>query len=587
MGVNNDSKKMNSLVEISAMVAQSSDFFSIKDKIVEKMLEVVHPTKACVNLFYKNNYKHAYLVCSQTLQVVPQIFPMENPTGVKIDFNVYPKYIHEAVREKKIIHIENVFKDERAKEEWDLAKDEGYIGRIVFPLISNNTVIGFMTCFLTEEDSVSKADIDYISSVASLLSLSIEVTTKNSNTKMIIHKLRAAISSINEATKKLYQDKNINEFLEHLSKQACNITNSNKALIIINEDNNKNKVFSSYSNEEKANVNITKVYDNVSSQKSMGEYSNKVSIKEYEGIQSYIYYKIEDRNQIFGCIVCVDSKNYTNDDLNILSILAKQVAVGVQLYKYNITEVKHKVLANELNILSKQQKLIMDKSKMDFNDEKELYFYHKPATVVGGDFYYAIKVDEDNIVYIVADVMGHGIVSNYVVAMIKGAFKVLCRRYKTPGEIMENLNQILYDEFDKMGVFTTCMISVVNIKENIMSVCNAGHYSPIIIKDNGEIEESLKCKKGIPLGILEDTEYESNTFDISKYTMICMYTDGILEIKNKSKEEYSVDGLKKFLHRNYRCGRDEIVCNLKKDLKEFSSLEDYDDDILIVMLKNK
>lgn len=587
MGVNNDSKKMNSLVEISAMVAQSSDFFSIKDKIVEKMLEVVHPTKACVNLFYKNNYKHAYLVCSQTLQVVPQIFPMQNPTGVKIDFNVYPKYIHEAVREKKIIYIENVFKDERAKEEWDLADDEGYVGRIVFPLISNNTVIGFMTCFLTEEDSINKADIDYISSVASLLSLSIEVTTKNSNTKMIIHKLRAAISSINEATKKLYQDKNINEFLEHLSKQACNITNSNKALIIINENDNKNKVFSSYGNEEHDNVNITKVYDSISSQKSMGEYSNKISEKEYEGIESYIYYKIEDRNQIFGCIVCIDSKNYTNDDLNILSILAKQVAVGMQLYKYNITEVKHKVLANELNILSKQQKLIMDKSKMDFNDEKELYFYHKPATVVGGDFYYAIKVDEDNIVYIVADVMGHGIVSNYVVAMIKGAFKVLCRRYNTPGEIMGNLNNILYDEFDKMGVFTTCMISVVNIKKDIMSVCNAGHYSPVIIKEDGTIEENLKCKKGIPLGILEDTEYESNTFDISKYAMICMYTDGILEIKNKSKEEYSVDGLKKFLHKNYNCNRDEIVCNLKKDLKEFSSLDDYDDDILMVMLKNK
>lgn len=589
MGVNNDSKKMNSLVEISAMVAQSSDFFSIKDKIVEKMLEVVHPTKACVNLFYKNNYKHAYLVCSQTLQVVPQIFPMQNHTGVKIDFDVYPKYIHESVREKKIIYIENVFKDDRAKEEWDLANDEGYVGRIVFPLISNNVVIGFMTCFLAEEDSICKTDIDYISSVASLLSLSIDVTTKNSNTKMIIHKLRAAISSINEATKKLYQDKNINEFLEHLSKQACNITNSKKSLIIINENDNENKVFSSYGDEykSKVNIDINKLYDDVYSKKTIGEYSNKVILDDYKDIESYIFYKIEDRNHVFGCIVCVDSKNYTNDDLNILSILSKQVAVGMQLYRYNITEVKHKVLANELNILSKQQKLIMDKSKMDFNDEKELYFYHKPATVVGGDFYYAMKVDEENIVYIVADVMGHGIVSNYVVAMIKGAFKVLCRRYKTPGEIMENLNHILYDEFDKMGVFTTCMISVVNIKENIMSVCNAGHYSPIIIKEDGQIEDDLKCKKGIPLGILEDTEYESNTFNISNYAMICMYTDGILEIKNKSKQEYSVDGLKKFLHKNYTYSRDEIVYNLKKDLKEFSSVDDYDDDLLIVMLKNK
>lgn len=587
MNKNNDSKRMSNLVQISSMVAQSSDFFSIKDKIVEKMLEVVHPTKACVNLFYKNNYKHAYLVCSQTLEFVPQVFPMENPTGVKIDFNVYPKYIHEAVKEKKIIYIEDIFKDERAKDEWDLAREEGYTGRIVFPLISNNAVIGFMTCFLTNEDYINQDDIDYISSVASLISLSIEVTSNNSNTKMIIHKLRAAISSINEATKRLYQNKNINEFLEHLSKQACNITNSKEALIVINETNNKKRTFSYYNHDSNKKLNSYPVIDNIFGKKDMGAYSNKAKSEEYNGVDSYIYYKLEDRNRIFGSIVCVNSKNYTNDDLNILSILAKQVSVGMQLYEYNITEVRHKVLANELNVLSKQQKLIMDKSKMDCNDEKELYFYHKPATVVGGDFYYAYKIDEENIIYIVADVMGHGIVSNYVVAMIKGAFKVLCHRYRTPGEIMSELNRTLYDEFDKMGVFTTCMISVVNTKENIMSVCNAGHYSPIIIKDDGSIEEALKCKKGIPLGILDDIEYESNTFDISKYSMVCMYTDGILEIKNKEKEEYGVDGLKKFLHKHYELSQEEIIVSLKKDLKIFSSLDDYDDDILVVMLKNK
>ena len=33
--------------------------------------------------------------------------------------------------------------------ERDLAKKEGYMGRIVFPLIYNNNVVGFMTCFLT------------------------------------------------------------------------------------------------------------------------------------------------------------------------------------------------------------------------------------------------------------------------------------------------------------------------------------------------------------------------------------------------------------------------------------------------------
>ena len=588
--MSNDIYKMRNLVEISSMVAESSDFFMIKDKIIEKMLEVVHPTKACVNLFYKNNYKHAYLVCSQTLEKIPYLFPIGGTVGVKIDFSTYPKYIHEAVKEKKIVYVKNVFEDIRAIDEREMAKSEGYVGRIVFPLIVNNIVVGFMTCFLVEEDTISDYDIDFISSVASLIALSIEITTKNNNMQRLVHKLRGAISSINEATKKLYHNKNINEFLDHLSEQACDITNSKEALIIIDEERYKGKISSSY-NMEKRKIVKTDVYSSIGeilSKEDRGGYCNSASscILNNVNIDTYIYYKLYDKNKVIGCIVCSNSDSYTKDDLNILSILANQVAVGMQLYEYNIIDVKHKLLANELNILNEQQRLIMDKSKMECNNEKELYYYHRPARVVGGDFYYATRVDEDNIVYIVADVMGHGIVSNYVVAMIKGAFKVLCHQYKTPGEIMTNLNKMLYDEFDKMGVFTTCLISVFNTKDNTISVSNAGHYSPIIINNDGLIKRDLNCVKGIPIGILEESEYTSNVFNVTECPMICMFTDGVLEIKNKEKEEYGIGRLEEFLRKNYSNSQEKIVENIKTELKEFASTDSYDDDIMIVMLKN-
>ena len=67
---NTENYKMKNLVDISAMVTQSLNFFDIKDKIIEKMLEVVFPRKACVNLFYNNDYKHAYLVCSNSLEYI-------------------------------------------------------------------------------------------------------------------------------------------------------------------------------------------------------------------------------------------------------------------------------------------------------------------------------------------------------------------------------------------------------------------------------------------------------------------------------------------------------------------------------------
>ena len=584
---NTENYKMKNLVDISAMVTQSLNFFEIKDKIIEKMLEVVHPTKACVNLFYKNNYEYAYLVCSETLDKIPDLFDIKTPRGIKIDFNEYPKYIHEAVIKKEIVYIENIFEDERAVDERELAKKEGYFGRIVFPLVVNYNVVGFMTCFLTEEDKMNEQDIDFISSVSSLISLSIDITMKNNNTHMLVHKLRGAISSINEAIKKLYFNNNINEFLDHLSKQVCHITNSKEAIIVTEKAENKNKMFSFYSPEGKKQANIYPIIGKILSQDSIGAYCNESKLN-YNEIDNYIYYKFKDKDSksVIGYIVCANSPNYTEDDLNILSIFSKQLSVALKLYEYNLVEIKHKILENELDVLNKQQKLIMDESKIKYNINNELNFYHRPAKVVGGDFYHAIKISNEKIVYILADVMGHGIVSNYAVAIIKGAFKVLARTCNSPGEIMTNLNDMLYDEFDKMGIFTTCLVSMIDTKENTITVSNAGHYSPIIIKKDSSIKRDLNCKKGIPIGVIEDVTYENNVLNLDEYSMICMYTDGILEIKNKLKEEYGISRLENFIKNNYTNNQEIIIENLKNELKEFSNKDSYDDDILIVMLKN-
>lgn len=568
-------ERLRCVVEISALVTQSNNFFEIKDKIIEKMLEVVHPTKACVNLFYKNNYKHAYLVCSETLDYISELYPMEYPRGVKIDFNEYPIYVREAVRERKIIYIENVFEDERAEAERELAKEEGYIGRIVFPLMINEKVIGFMTCFLTEEDSLDN-DIDFISSVASLISLSIEVTTKNNDIQMLINKLRGAIASINEATKKLYLNKDITSFLDHLSKQACNITKSKEALIIIDDEENKRQQFSSYSTNSEKNIDIYSILNEIVKCDSIGKFNNELG---------YIYYKLKQKEKVVGYIICINSEKYTNDDLSILSVLVKQVSVAMQLYEYNQNEVKHQVLENELNLLSKQQKLIMNKGNKELSNNKELYYYHQPARVVGGDFYHAIKKDEDKIVTILADVMGHGIVSNYVVAMIKGAFKVLAKQFETPSEIMNNLNKFLFDEFDEMGVFTTCIISVIDSKNNTMTLSNAGHYYPIGVKKD-KSSNFIQCVKGIPIGILEDAKYSEVEVDISDYRLISMYTDGILEINNENKEEFGVDRLKNFLTKNADLNKLELITSLKSELWNFSKKSNFQDDILIVTLKD-
>ena len=230
-------KRMKNLVEISKLVTQSQDFFKIKDIIVSKMLDVVHPAKACVNIFYNDDFNYAYLVCSSTLRYIPTVFDgVDRPEGARIDFDLYPDYIREAVEEKKIVYIKDIFLDESAAKERNLAENEGYCGRAVFPFVIEGKVVGFMTTFTTEGEIISDEDMNFIASVASLMALSIEITRKNESVHKLVNKLRQGMTSINEATRKLYEDKNIDTYLKDLTKQAVEITDSEEAIIILDKN---------------------------------------------------------------------------------------------------------------------------------------------------------------------------------------------------------------------------------------------------------------------------------------------------------------------------------------------------------------
>ncbi len=582
-------KRMKNLVEISKLVTQSQDFFSIKDIIISKMLEVVHPAKACVNIFYNEDFNYAYLVCSNTLDYIPKVFEgTDRPEGAKIDFNLYPDYIREAIQEKKVVYVKDVFFDESAEKEREVAKNEGYSGRAVFPFVIEEKVVGFMTTFIEKGEFISDEDMNFIASVASLMALSIEITRKNEAVNKLVSKLRQGMASINDATRKLYADKDIDTYLKDLTKQAAEITDSEEAIIILNKNKKHERIVNCYNKNESRRSNLFLMLDKISGTPKNGDFANNVNevLENGSQINSYIYHRLMNEDSTLGYIICANAKKYTKDDFSILSIMSNQITVGTQIYEYNQNEVKHRVLQNELAVLNKQQKLMMNDANIICNRKSQLYCYHKSAKVVGGDFYDALRVDDERVVYIVADVMGHGIVSNYMVALIKGAFKVLCRQFTKPSDIMNNLNSMLFEEFDKMEVFATCIVGSLNTVHNTLTISNAGHYSPIIIKKDGSVEREKKCMKGIPIGVIEDRDYKDNVVYTENYPMICMFTDGILEIKNKNKEEFGQERFEKILCNTYKYSRKSIVQRMKEEFYIFSGKKDYADDIMMVMLKD-
>ncbi len=89
--------------------------------------------------------------------------------------------------------------------------------------------------------------------------------------------------------------------------------------------------------------------------------------------------------------------------------------------------------------------------------------------------------------------------------------------------------------------FVTLVLGLLNRETNTMTIVNAGHMPPILRRQSGEIEQLAVEEAGLPLGILEDFEYESVEVKINEGDVVIMYTDGINEAMDAAGNQLTTE----------------------------------------------
>lgn len=589
MKKNLHNKALYAIVDISKLVTSSRNFFEIKDEIVEKMLEVIPPNKACINIFEPQNYKDAFLVCHQTLMSIPDFFQdCITDNGIKIPFHMYPRYIRESVETRRSIYIEDLEKDERAADEHEFAKMEGYSGRAVFPFISGDKVLGFMTCFLSKDEKLTSEDMNFLDSVASFLGMSIEITRHNGDLDRIISGLRNTINSISRATDELYRNKDINSFLSMISEQACRFTGSEASFVFVEDHDERIYAAANYGEFQP----MTAVLEFVVKHKNLGLEEKSFTTATLPqmlidaGVRSLVYENLIHEEKNVGSLIVINSKKYNTDDMKILSIYASQIALSLMMYLDSRKLFDKQLIERDLDIIAKQQQLIMSDRHLKLQNGATIDYHHSPSKQIGGDFCKIARIDGHKAIVFIADVMGHGILSNYFVAMMKGVLKTLLYENLWPNEILNRLNSILFQDLDALNLFITARIVMIDTEQEILISANAGHPLPIVLhKDGKSSQHFFENEGGIPIGVMEDNEYEQRIYDISKLNLVALYTDGVIETTNPEGEEFGTEGLGRFLEREQEQTGQVICDSIESELQSFSKLDTMKDDAMLVIIR--
>jgi len=210
-----------------------------------------------------------------------------------------------------------------------------------------------------------------------------------------------------------------------------------------------------------------------------------------------------------------------------------------------------------------------------------------PMSSVAGDFYDFIVVDEKHLGILIADVSGHGLPSALIASMLQSAFAAQSAHASDPVRVLSELNRALFGKFQSH--FVTAAYLFLDLGKSSVNYAGAGH-PPLLVwrKSSGSVAEVLE--NGLFLGPFHDSTYSAVPLSLEGGDRIVLYTDGIVEARNSSEEEFGMDRFMRMVEENHALPADRFADTLLDGVARWSEQargEGQSDDITLLAIDFK
>lgn len=260
---------------------------------------------------------------------------------------------------------------------------------------------------------------------------------------------------------------------------------------------------------------------------------------------------------------------------------------------------KNAIMQADLELARAMQQAFILKSYPTFPagvapHESALAFLHRylPATSLGGDFFDVLQLSSTRCGIFICDVMGHGVRSALVTAMMRALVGERNSVAGEPAQFLSAINNQLLGILDQAqsAMFASAFYMIADLENHTISYANAGHPSPIRVRRDTKTAQRLVDKSaasGPALGVFAQAEYQTTTCEMNADDFFLLFTDGIFEVENQAEdEEYGEDRVLESVAKNAHLAPDEILDALLQDVKSFAGREDFEDDVCLLGVAN-
>ncbi len=215
--------------------------------------------------------------------------------------------------------------------------------------------------------------------------------------------------------------------------------------------------------------------------------------------------------------------------------------------------------------------------------EFDLYASMDPAKEVGGDFYDFFMIDDDHLGIVIADVSGKGVPA----ALFMMISKTIVQNYAMMGisasEVLARANDSLCAQ-NKMEMFVTVWIGILEISTGKMNCSSAGHEYPAIYRKQEGRFDLFKDKHGFVLGGMDGMPYRDYELELGVGDKIFVYTDGVPEATNDNNEMFGTDRMIEALNTR-QANPTEILGMVRESVDVFVGGAEQFDDLTMVCIE--
>jgi serine phosphatase RsbU (regulator of sigma subunit) len=211
--------------------------------------------------------------------------------------------------------------------------------------------------------------------------------------------------------------------------------------------------------------------------------------------------------------------------------------------------------------------------------------FYRPARDIGGDYYDFLHLQAGRWGITIGDVCGKGIGAALLMASLQASLRAQAMHtYSDLSTLIADVDRLVLAASPR-HLYASLFYAEYEAATRVLRYVNAAHNAPMVLR-----WENSRCKmfhlesSGTALGLLENSQFTSRTFQLEKGDVFVAYTDGITESENLCGELWGQERLESLLRACRDCGPARIVSRILDEVLLFAKDCPQKDDMTLVVV---